>query len=167
MITLKRLREVLDYDPKRGIFRWKITLGSRANAGSRAGSRHPDGYRKIAIDRCRYTEQRLAWFYVRGEWPDGHLDHKNCRRDDNRIENLRRATPSQNKANSPLRADNPSGFKGVYRRGRRWQAGIRRGRLIHLGYFATAQGAAAAYDKAAKRLFGKFALTNQQLRRAA
>jgi hypothetical protein len=65
---------------------------------------------------------------------------------------------------------NTSGFKGVsfYRQTGRWQAYIRHGgRRLHLGMFATAEDAAAAYDAAAIRLKGEFARTNAMIQAEA
>ena len=96
--------------------------------------------------------------------PDGlDTDHINERKLDNRRENLRVATRSQNKANRGLQANNPSGFRGVrpWKGGPRWQARIKvAGRGRHLGYFANAEDAARAYDAAAKEAFGEYARLN-------
>lgn len=96
--------------------------------------------------------------------PDGvEVDHKdgnglNCQR-----ANLRLATRSQNQWNRGKQANNTSGYKGVYWHKQRdkWHAQIAvNGKRVHLGYFATAEAAAAAYDNAARELHGAFARTN-------
>lgn len=90
-------------------------------------------------------------------------DHRNLVRLDNRLANLRVATKSQNGFNRPKRADNTSGYKGVYpcRQTGRWRAEIRAHRVCHkLGRFDTPVQAALAYDRAAIRLHGEFARTN-------
>jgi len=92
------------------------------------------------------------------------IDHINRVKDDNRIENLRLATRSQNEANTGLRRNNSSGFKGVYffKRTNRWLAKIAYDGLeIHLGYYDSAEEAAMAYNSAAVKLKGKFALLNE------
>jgi hypothetical protein len=91
-----------------------------------------------------------------------HVDHENRNARDCRRENLRAATPTQNHANSGLRARNTSGYKGVSRyKGGRWQAGIRfQGKGHHLGHFDDPVSAARAYDAAAVKLFGIFAHLN-------
>ena len=93
-----------------------------------------------------------------------HVDHDGL---NNRRENLRAATNTQNSRNSRLSANNTSGFKGVTWEKSRglWQAQIYiAGRNYVLGHFASAQLAAVAYDTAACDHFGEFALTNQELR---
>jgi hypothetical protein len=90
-------------------------------------------------------------------------DHINHNTLDNRRNNLRVATKSENNRNSRKSLRNTSGFKGVswHTRDKTWQANIRINRkLLHLGYFSTPQLAADAYDDAARKMFGEFAKTN-------
>lgn len=95
------------------------------------------------------------------------VDHKN--RDttlDNRRENLRVATQSENNRNVGLSKRNTSGAKGVrrYERLDKWIARIQvNGSLIHLGYFPTKGLAVAAYDAAALKYHKEFACTNEML----
>lgn len=91
------------------------------------------------------------------------VDHKSHDTLDNRRENLRHATRAQQNANR-LKSYGASKYKGVHRRwdGLKWVAQIKKSPLhIHLGSFETEEEAAAAYNKAAKKLFGKFACLNQ------
>lgn len=161
-LSAQRLRELLDYDPVTGILTWKVWRGGGSlPAGSVAGAvNRTTSYRMIKIDGCLYAAHRLAWLYVHGEWPPGELDHKDCCRDHNWIDNLRPATRTQNNANSRLRRDSVSGLKGAsfHRRTGKWQASIRyAGKCIYLGLFVTAQEAHAAYVIAAERRFSEFA----------
>jgi hypothetical protein len=95
--------------------------------------------------------------------PKEEGDHKNLNTLDNRKENLRKSTKSQNKANCKKYRCNSSGFKGVYASGSRWYSVIRKNRgLVRLGSFDTPEQAAHAYDEAAKKLHGEFARLNFQ-----
>lgn len=91
------------------------------------------------------------------------VDHKNRNGLDCRRSNLRCATHSQNKANSPY--PNKTGFRGVSLKpqisGRKFYARIEHnGSAIYIGAFFTAEAAALAYDKKAKEIFGEFAFLN-------
>lgn len=162
-VTLERLRELLDYDPETGIFTRRITRGNGA-AGQPAGADCGRGYLKIAIDGRDYRAHRLAWFYHYGEWPPGEVDHKNTIKADNRIANLRLATPVENCRNRPLRSDNTSGYRGVsYSKAKsKWTAYIYiDGKKRQLGVHEAPEAAAAAYNAAATKHFGDFARLNE------
>ena len=88
-------------------------------------------------------------------------DHWNHNTLDNRVNNLRKVSSSQNHANQRLSSLNTSGFKGVYWQSGKWVASIKINRRNkYLGRFLDAKEAAEAYDKAAKELFGEFAYLN-------
>ncbi|TPJ97631.1 HNH endonuclease [Mesorhizobium sp. B2-5-9] len=161
MITQESLKEILHYDPVTGIFTWLVAKSMSVKVGMCAGTQVGiGGHVRIKIDGTSYYAHRLAWLYVHGKWPNGDLDHRNVVKSHNWVANLREATPSQNRANAPLRPDNSSGFKGVYWRPERglWHAQIRKdGKCYHLGYFAAIEAAAEAYRIAALDLHGEFA----------
>jgi hypothetical protein len=98
--------------------------------------------------------------------PDGLLvDHRNREGLDNRIANLRMATHSENCCNRRKRGNSTSRYKGVYcekRRGQvRWRANIKfNDKRIFLGYYDSQIEAARAYDEAARKYHGEFALLN-------
>lgn len=154
-LTQARLKQVLDYNAETGIFVWKINT-ARGRIGAHAGVCSTTGYRYMSIDAQRYLAHRLAWFYVHGSWPEHQIDHVNGKRDDNRIVNLREATPFQ-QAQNGSRPIGATGYRGVRRKGNRYFAQIMaRNRRIPLGYFDTAEEAHAAYVEAAKKYHGDF-----------
>lgn len=160
-LTLARLRELLHYDPETGEFRWRTTRNGRALAGSIAGSINTKGYRNICIDRKWYGAHRLAWFWVHDRWPRDYIDHRNRDNSDNRLANLREATAAQNAHNRCGNRNTKSGIKGIYprRNGSCWEAWImREGDHLYLGQFTTPAEASAAYQAAARRLHGAFAI---------
>lgn len=89
-------------------------------------------------------------------------DHANGNKLDNRRSNLRPATRSQNLANRPsLRGR--SEYKGVswHEARKKWAAHYYLGGESHyIGLFVSEQEAAAAYDEAAKRVYGEYAYLN-------
>lgn len=157
-LSAERLREILHYDPATGIFCFRVRRGGK-KPGDTAGYLDSNGYILIQVDGHTAQGQRLAWLYMHGEWPPEEIDHKNMCRSDNRFDNIRAATKSQNGMNRRKRADNTSGFKGVTRRanGGGWFARIKSGdKQKYLGTFRTPDSAGAAYAEAARRLHGEF-----------
>lgn len=161
----------IDYNPDTGVLRWKPKpIGSRIDkmwnkrfAGREITKKLARGHIQFRIDGNNLQAHRAAWAIFHGVWPVGFIDHINRVPDDNRICNLRIATCSENVINSRLRESNTSGMRGVSRRSSRktWSADISvNRRTIHLGTFRCTTAAAIAYDAAAKRLHGDFAVLN-------
>jgi len=158
-IAHARLLELLRYDSETGEFRWLKRVSRGTHIYDVAGTVQVGGYRKIAIKGKNYLAHQLAWFYMTGKWCPTIIDHRDGDPSNNRWENLRRATQSQNCANRRRHKNNACGFKGVTRmRSGRWKAIIyKKARKHDLGLFATPQEAHAAYVAAARKLFGEFA----------
>ena len=131
--------------------------GTEAGSLNKPRNRWKVYFRKThSIHPCRYN---IVWAMHYGEWPK-KLDHKNRNSQDDRIENLRESTTSQNNANATKRADNTSGYKGVsYRKDmEKWRARITvNGSKKILGYYDTAEDAHLAYVESAKEHFNEFA----------
>lgn len=153
-ITQSQIKELFNYDPATGVFT-RLVSRSNALAGSVAGCLdRSTGYWRIRVDGKKYQAHRLAWLYMTGDFPPNDTDHRNLVRDDNRWDNLRLATRSENRLNSRPRG--VSKFKGVFWRedvGKwRTQAWLD-GKRIHLGHHATEKAAAAAYAAFAAKHF--------------
>lgn len=156
-LTQNELKSVLHYDPKTGVFTWRDCHVNNAIKPDRtAGCINSWGYRIIAIRDVRYRAHRLAWLYTYGEWPKGQLDHINRNPDDNRIANLREATPQENQRNRWLPSNNTSGYPGVVfnKSHGKWIASITVSRKrIHLGTFDSKEQAIEARMEA-ESLYG-------------
>ena len=89
------------------------------------------------------------------------VDHKDRDKLNNRKDNLRITTRTGNSCNRVANINRGNAFKGVYLNAGRYEARIKIARKPHyLGRFATAEEAAAAYNKAATELHGEMALLN-------
>lgn len=153
-LTAEELRSHLTYDPLTGVFIW---LPRRwRSAKGKAGCLSSKGYVVITINDRQYQAQHLAWLYFYGEWPKQELDHEDTDKSNNRIRNLREATPLQNRANTAPRS--ACGFKGVRKKWSRWESSIvHQGKYTYLGTFDTPEAAAAVYHAKAIELYGEFA----------
>lgn len=148
-LTAERLRELTTYSSETGLFRWRALTSkySHAKIGDVAGWLNGDGYRDIQIDCKTYRAHRLAWLYVHGVWPSDQVDHINRDRTDNRIENLREASNTENQRNASKPYTNTSGHVGVawHKYTQKWRAYIRHdGKNLHLGLFTELEDAVAA-----------------------
>jgi hypothetical protein len=167
-LTAECLREVLDYNPGTGEFRWKTRAGGFQTvktwnfryANRPAGTLDTDGYVVIKVDRRTYKAHRLAHFWMTGEWPSLSIDHVDRNRADNRWDRLRSANNEEQRANNGLRQDNTSGFKGVSwsESKARWVAYITAGKKRRwLGNYDSPEAAFDARQAAAEKLHGDFA----------
>lgn len=114
MLTQKRLKEILHYNSKTGIFVWKIRLSHNIHVGDVAGTLDAKNYVVIVINKKQYKRSRLAWLYVYGVWPEGIVDHRNHITTDDWIKNLRDVTHSENAQNrNKANAGSITGVLGV------------------------------------------------------
>lgn len=157
-ITQSYLKQIIDYDPVTGLFRWKVRASSRARAGSIAGYKSSDGYVIIGINKVSYRSHRLAWLYMNGSWPDEDIDHIDGDRANNAIINLRCASKSVNAQNHASANSNSStGLLGVFPDRGRFRARIQiAGKAKYLGPFNTPEDAHAAYVREKHKLHEGF-----------
>ncbi len=128
MITQKRLKELVHYNPNTGIFTWKVEVfGSHPKeVGDEVGHITKQGYSGAYLDKKPYLLHRVAHFYMTGKWPL-YTDHINHRKLDNRWINLREVTPQENNRNQSINNRNTSGVPGVtwHKRDKYWKAEIK------------------------------------------
>lgn len=145
------------YIPASGAMIWQAKIGddqevkrwNKRYAGKDAGCVDERGYLRVLIfsngRKQKLRGHTLAWFIVHGRLPIGEIDHINGVRSDNRIENLREVSRTDNQRNKGLQKNSSTGYVGVTRsRGRcKWEAYGRDGdKRIYLGLFDSPDAAA-------------------------
>jgi hypothetical protein len=143
------VEDALTYNSENGMLYWAKTINSRAVAGNPAGYLHQSGYMRVKLNGRNYHAHRIAWLLYYGHDPVGDIDHVNGVPTDNRMTNLRDVSHRQNQQN---RKEHRAGKRpGVQKVGARWRAYIQiNGAQTHLGYFATQEDAAKAYERRSK-----------------
>ena len=109
-IAQDRLHELYEY--RDGNF-YRKTSARGVKAGIQSNYKADRGYHKIMIDKKLYKFHRVVFMYHHGYMPK-MVDHINGDKSDNRIENLREVTDSQNRMNVGISCKNKSGVKNVH-----------------------------------------------------
>ena len=155
--TAQSLRDNLRYDTDTGEIWWRFPFHKR-DISKPVGSLNSCGYLVISFKGRTYRLHRLSYLLMGLPIPE-FVDHINGVKIDNRWENLRPTTKSQNKTNTSVSSRNTSGFKGVYQKlGKgKWYSQIGfNGKKYHLGVFDCPEEAHEAYKKAADKYHGEF-----------
>lgn len=153
-LTLKRARELIDYNPRSGVMRWKQRgIGRRLDKP--IGSVGPNDSRVVNIDGQRYYLHHIAWLLDKGKWPFYGVEHVNGVNSDNRIVNLRElrlSTPMPKKKRAAKHEiKRLVGASWCADRGK-WRSQIfDHGKNLYIGMFDTEREAHEAYNKAKNR----------------
>jgi len=114
---LEVLKEYFDYNPDTGIITWKKPPNRRIKVGAEAGHCHVGVkmgklvYREIKFNYTLYKAHRLAYYMHHGIDPRNiDIDHEDGNGLNNKINNLRVATCSENGRNRKLHKNNTSGI---------------------------------------------------------
>jgi hypothetical protein len=155
----ENIAELFDYQD--GKLFWRVSRRGTTRAGDEAGYLNSEGYVCIKINGKKYLAHRIIWTLHYGEIPYGLIiDHANGQKSNNRIENLRLVTYSENSRNRKICKKNSCGLKGIYfdKSTQKYRAQILvNGNRKFLGRFPTPQDAHRAYIAAANQYFGNFA----------
>ena len=149
-LTQDKVKELFEY--RDGALFWKHRTISRGRKLKKGGQKvttvAPDGYLRVGFNSRQYLVHRVIFLYHHGFLPEC-LDHINGIRSDNRIENLRTCTKSENLQNRIFK-NTSSKYVGVcWNKSRnKWRAQIQvNGKLVHIGYFENEIDAAISHDK--------------------
>lgn len=141
MITQDYVKSIFDYVDGRLVCKQGMRKESRRHS-----------YMCVKIYKVLYYSHRLIWLYHTGRTPK-YLDHIDGNTFNNRIENLREATMSQNIANADF-----GSVRGVEAHGAKFRARIWvDNKRIELGSFPTFVEAVQAYDNGATHYYGEYA----------
>ena len=152
-----KLLKIFEY--KNGELFWKKPFGKKTKVGQKAGSKQSLGYLQVSINKKKYLLQRIIFVMHHGYFPK-EVDHINGVKSDNRIENLRDVTRSQNINNKSKPITNTSGTKNVYFHPSRnkWQVKL----FIHgvsksFGYYDDLELATLVSQEARNKYHGEYA----------
>lgn len=156
MLTRDQLKELFEY--KDGHLYWLVNRGYHKVKGKLAGTKESRGYWQISIGRGHvYKAHRLIYLLLTGDNPKT-LDHINGDRLDNRIENLRPSTDSQNQWNKRIHKNNKTGVPGVFKKRNSYWAYVGlNNKRITLGYYKTIEEAAKVVSEARINYHKEFA----------
>lgn len=155
-MTYEEVRALYDYDPEGYLVHKK---GRHQHVGKRAGFADiaDSGYWVIERKGRWLKAHRLIWLWHYGSYPVHSIDHINRVRTDNRIENLRDATPTQQNQNTAYAQKNMTGYRGVnFRKDKNRYRGVVKaeGKKYYTRNYKTAEEAYEAYCELAIRLYG-------------
>ncbi len=165
ILTQEYVKSLLDY--RDGFLYWKISRTRAVKVGMLAGTINPGkqgNRRKIGVYpfKKKLYASRIIYLWHFG-WLPEFIDHKDRNPENNRIENLRPATKSQNSKNCTSVKNSSSIYLGVsfHKQHSKWQAKIYvNGRQVYLGIYINEKDAALAYNEAAIKYNGEFASLN-------
>lgn len=153
------LKDTFYYDPQLGGLYNKYDRQYNALKDQRVGSirrvKNVKEYRYVKFKRELYPEHHLVWLYHKGKFPEQKIDHINGNGLDNRIDNLRDVSQSENCRNMKRSKLNKSGFTGVSwdKEANKWTSYIQHNRKkIKLGRFKEMNNAILA-RKIAEKVF--------------
>ena len=142
ILTQERLKELLHYCPKTGMFTRKMHRSGNARINDIAGNIHTGTFGKkyviIKINDKQYKAHRLAVLYMTGKFPEVETDHDDGNGINNKWDNLKRVSHANNMKNLKLHKGNTSSVCGVSwsKKDKRWRSYINvNKKYFHLGNF--------------------------------
>lgn len=137
----------------------KLSVGRGKKGQKVFGTSNSEGYQLVTFKMKSYRLHRLIFILVRGGNP-GPIDHIDRNKQNNRIENLREVTVSQNHCNKVKQRNNTSGMKGLHwdKHNRYWVGSIQKnGKRIKVGNSKDRAKVEQLLKRKREELHGKYA----------
>jgi len=154
---IEELKELFDIDIENGKFFWKLPSKYHPDLlGKEAGFATSD-YWVIKINGKAYKRGRLVFLCANGKFPYPCIDHINGIKTDDRLNNLREATITQNNWNHRTRKKSNDLPMGIRKNGNKFVARIAHNKnQITIGSFETLEEAHSAYKQKRIELYGQY-----------
>lgn len=140
------VNDLFNYNECTGELFWAVNRRGHVRKGDKAGTKLKNGcgkhYLTVKIAGKHSLVHRVCWLYFYGKEPNGCIDHINGDGLDNRIENLRVVSRSENQKNMKVSTRSSSGVMGVYweKRSKKWHVRIAKkgvtNKMSHVGYYS-------------------------------
>jgi len=145
------IRARLDFDPKTGIFRWRVRPSNNMQIGAIAGCKSSHGY-VIRMFSENYYARRLAWIHAHGDIPHGfEVFNRNRDRNDIRLANLDIRVAQERAIRRPMIKATQTAVKNVSFSDQGYRVQLYRdGKVIHRSRHNTLEAAIAARDGAVR-----------------
>ena len=160
MIAQQQVLDAFEY--REGKLYWKYVKSIRIKTGDEAGREDGFGYRIVRFNYKMYRTHHLIYLMFHNVLPK-IIDHINGNRLDNRIENLRIATDSQNNCNKGIQANNTTGSKNVkwHKRIKKYEVSVQvNKKRQYIGVFEDLELADLVAHMAREKYHGNFAKHN-------
>jgi len=153
------MRECFEYCDGKLLWKYREFVSQSINtrwAGKEAGAEGVNGYRCLSVKyqgkNIKMLVHRVIYYMHNPDFDQSlYIDHIDYSRDNNRIENLRAVTNSENMKNKDAHKNSKSGYKNIFKIGKKrrpWvvQLSLEPYKRHHVGSFATLEEAIEARD---------------------